>query len=147
MFDKLKKLFAKAEVPAPPAPKPKRQRKPRPPKQEPPQPQLSAKELATQRGEPYVAVQQFSLVDQDIHTGEFTLDYNDKFVLNLIRAGYKRKDTDTDHEIVDRWFTDICRSVVLEQYEQNMADPQKRALGDLRVIQTRDIGDGRSEVS
>jgi hypothetical protein len=30
----------------------------------------------------------------DINTGAFELDWNEKFIMNLIRAGYKQKDTD-----------------------------------------------------
>ena len=55
----------------------------------------------------------------------------------------KKKD-DTDREIVDRWFTDVCRTVVLEMYEQQQADPENR---DLRTVRTRDLGNGRTEVS
>ncbi len=40
----------------------------------------------------------------DVNNGAFELDWNDKFIINLIRAGYKQKDTDTDDVIVDRWF-------------------------------------------
>jgi hypothetical protein len=67
-------------------------------------------------------------------------------VLNLIKAGYKMKPDDTDADIVDRWFTQVCRNVVLEMYEQQQADPDTRAQ-QMRVIQTKDIGDGRTEVS
>ena len=50
---------------------------------------------------------------------------------------------DTDSDIVDRWFTQVCRNIVLETYEQYQAmDPERD-----RVVKSRDIGDGRSEVS
>ncbi len=142
MFDKLKKLLGLEPPPPPPEKKPRKTRKPRESK---PQAQPSPKESATLRGEPWVEVQQFELDPNDIHTGNFVIDFNDKFVLNLVKAGYKQKETDTDYDIVDRWFTDICRSVVLEHHEQVMADPQLRS--DLRIIRSRDIGGGRSEVS
>ena len=32
-------------------------------------------------------------------------------------------------------------------YEQEVADPDKRGSGDMRVIRQRDLGDGRTEVS
>lgn len=36
----------------------------------------------------------------DINSGAFELDWNDKFVLNLIRAGYKIREDDTDYNRV-----------------------------------------------
>lgn len=153
MLDKFKQLFGRKASAAPPPEPPKikktrTRRAPAPPK-EPQQPQVPSRDqrktAATAAGEPWVEVTEFELDPQNWGNGSFTLDYNDKFVLNLIRAGYKLKDSDTDVQIVDRWFTDICRSVVLEHHEQMMADPQKR--NDIRIVQTRNIGDGRSEVS
>jgi hypothetical protein len=64
--------------------------------------------------------------------------------LNLIRAGYKQKDSDTDNVLVDRWFQTVCRNIALEVYEQQQADPTNR---DLRVVRTKNLGDGRTEVS
>ena len=144
MFNKLKQLFTKS-VPAPvPAKKP---RTPRKQKEAPVVAELSEKDRATAAGEPYIKVTQFEMDIKDIHTGNFTMDFNDKFVLNLIRAGYKMKDTDTDNDVVDRWFTQICRSIVMEQYEQEMADPANRGLDDVRPITKRNLGDGKVEVS
>ena len=74
--------------------------------------------------------------------GAFELDWNDKFVANLVRAGYQMSPKDTDADIVDRWFTAVCRNVVLETYEQYEAMNTQN-----RVVKSRDIGDGRSEVS
>jgi hypothetical protein len=68
-------------------------------------------------------------------------------VLNLIRAGFKIRDDDTDSQIVDRWFQTVCRNVALELYEQQQADPDNRYKADLRTVSTKDIGDGRTEVS
>jgi hypothetical protein len=79
-----------------------------------------------------------------MHNGAFELDWNDKFVLNLIKSGYKQRDDDTDNIIVDRWFQVVCRNIALEVYEQVVADPTNR---DVRPIQTRDLGNGRTEVS
>ena len=73
------------------------------------------------------------------------MDWNDKFVANLVRAGYKIRPDDTDQMLVDRWFQTVCRNVALEVYEQQQADPEKR--DDVRVIRSRDIGNGRTEVS
>lgn len=149
MFDKIKNLFKKPEPPPPAPPKAeKKPRAPRKPKVVAPPPELSAKEKATAAGEPYVNVTKFEMNSTDIHTGDFTIDYNDKFVLNLIRSGYKIKDTDTDDDIVDRWFTQICRSIVLEQFEQVVADPGNRGADNVRPPAVRkNLGDGKVEIS
>ena len=143
MFDKIKNLFKKPEV----IPEVKKEKKPRKVKEKKVEPQLTDKEKATQAGEPYVNIIKMEIDPKDINSGSVELDFNDKFVLNLIRAGYKMKDTDTDNDIVDRWWTNLCRATVLETFEQEIADPDKRALGDVRNVVTRDLGNGRTEVS
>ena len=147
MFDKLKNMFKREEVKTQPAKEPEapKVKKPRKPKEKKPDPVLSPKEKATQAGEPYINILTMDIDPNDINSGAFELDWNDKFILNLIRAGYKQKDSDTDNVIVDRWFQTVCRNIALEVYEQEQADPTKR--DDVRVIRTRDLGDGRTEVS
>ena len=44
--------------------------------------------------------------------------------------------------IVDRWFQNVCRHVVMETWEQEEAIKKSGI-----YVQTRDIGDGRREVS
>jgi hypothetical protein len=121
-------------------------KKPRKPKVKKEAPVLSAKELATQNNEPYIAVLSVDVDPENINSGSFELDWNDKFVLNCVKNGFKLRPDDTDSDIVDRWFQTVCRNIALEVYEQEMADPEKRSK-DYRVIQSRDIGNGRSEVS
>jgi hypothetical protein len=131
VFDK---LFKKAKpVVAPAAPKPKSEPKAPPPK--------TAKEIATEKGEPWVDVLSMDVDPENLHQGAFELDWNDKFVANLIRAGYQMKQDDKDSDIVDRWFQAVCRNVVLETWEQ------EQAMNPNRIIRSKDIGDGRSEVS
>ena len=139
MLNKIKNLFKQPEPP-----KPVVEKKPKKPKKE--KLSLSAKELATQKGDPYVAVLSVDIDPNNINSGSFELDFNDKFVLNLVKAGYKLRSDDTDNDIVDRWFQTVCRNIALEVYEQEVADPEKRN-SEYRVIQSRDIGNGRSEVS
>ena len=103
----------------------------------------SEKELATEKGEPYVAILSMEIDPENMQQGAFELDWNDKFVANLVRAGYRMNPKDTDADIVDRWFTAVCRNVVLETWEQEQAmNPEYN-----RMIKTRDLGGGRSEVS
>jgi hypothetical protein len=101
------------------------------------------KEIATEKGEPWVGILSMDIDPENMHQGAFELDWNDKFVANLVRAGYQGKPDDTDAEIVDRWFQNICRHVVMETWEQEQAmNPDAN-----RVVQTRNIGGGRTEVS
>ena len=139
MFEKLKNLFKKPEVATEPAPKKVKEKKAAPVV-----PELTAKEKATMAGEPYINVLALEIDPENLHSGAFELDWNDKFILNLIRAGYKMKEDDTDTVIVDRWFQTVCRNIALEVYEQEQADPTNR---ELRNVRTRDLGNGRTEVS
>jgi len=143
MFDKLKKLFQKRPEPTVQEPV-KKEPKPRAPKEE---VKLSPKELATKNGEPYIHVVSMELDPSNVNNGAFELEWNDKFILNLIRAGYKKKDEDTEDVIVDRWFQTVCRNIALEVYEQQQADPDMRGMSDMRNIRTKDLGNGRTEVS
>ena len=95
---------------------------------------------ATAAGEPWVAILDMELNPEDPGQGAFELDWNDKFVANLVRAGYQGK---TDQDIVDNWFQTVCRNVVLETYEQEQADPEKRSQRNNR----KDLGNGRTEIS
>ena len=153
MFNKLKNIFSKSKpdispvetIPSsvtPSIPKEKRKRKPKEKKEE---KILSAKESATNNGEPYVNIVKMDIDPDDINSGSVELDFNDKFVLNLIRAGYKIKTTDTDNDIVDRWWVNLCRATVLETFDQEWADPDNR--NSYRNVRTKDLGDGRTEVS
>ena len=118
----------KEEAPAPKVTKPKAQ------------PKKSPKELATEKGEPWVNITSVELDPENIGNGAFELDWNEFFVAKLIRAGYKGKD---DQQIVDQWFQDVCRNVVLETFEQYEANNPRPPTG----VQRKDLGGGRSEVS
>jgi hypothetical protein len=142
MFDKIKNLFKKQEV------EPVAKKEVKPKQQKPPTPELTEKEKATAAGEPYIAITKVEINPENINDGAFDLDFNDKFVLNLIKAGYRQREDDTDVIIVDRWFQTVCRNVALEMYEQQVADPENRTESrDARVIRTKDLGNGRTEVS
>ena len=122
MLDKLKKLMGKKEDP-------KKNKK-----------KLSDKELADKNKEPYITVLSMEIDPDNPSDGAFELDWNDIFVARLMKAGYQGK---TDNDIVDNWFQSVCRNVVMENFEQEQADPE------IRQAQTnkRDLGNGRSEIS
>ena len=134
MFDwfKKKKKVTKRELPevskTPPMPEVKA-------------PVKSEKQTANEKGEPYVAVLSMDVDPNNLHQGAFELDWNEIFVARLIKAGYMMKPTDTDGEIVDRWFQNVCRHVVMETWEQEQAIKNSGM-----YVQKRDLGDGRSEI-
>ena len=99
----------------------------------------SDKDIATEKGEPYIAILSMDVDPNNINAGSFEFDWNDKFISNLSRAGYQGK---TDADLVDQWFQTVCRNVVLETYEQAEAIDNS-----MRFTQSRDIGDGRREHS
>ena len=127
-FDRFKKQVEPPKEP-PKAAKPKA----------PPKPKKTAKEIATEKGEPYIAILSVELDPENIGAGAFELDWNDKFLAQLVRAGYQVKPNEPENEIVDRWFQDVCRNVVLETYEQLEAN-------NTRPLNRRDIGNGRTEI-
>ena len=105
-------------------------------------PAKTEKQIATEKGEPYVAILSMDVDPNNLHQGAFELDWNEIFVAKLVKAGYMMKPNDADADIVDRWFQNVCRHVVMETWEQEqaMSNPS-------RFIRERNIGDGRSEVS
>ena len=127
MFDKIKKAMGIKEKPVVKE-KPKSKTK------------KTDKEIATAAGEPYVNIISMDIDPEQINNGAFELDWNEKFIANLVRAGYQQKPNEEEHIIVDRWFQNVCRNVALETYEQEQADP------DIRYTQSRDLGDGYTEV-
>lgn len=141
MFDKIKSLFG-AGANVNPAPK---QIRPEPPSMPPAKKPAakSEKEIATAAGEPYVAMVRMDIDPNNLHQGAFELDWNEIFVARLVKAGYMMKPNDTDSEIVDRWFQNVCRHVVMETWEQEQAIIK----GAGQYVNTRDLGNGRTEVS
>jgi len=96
------------------------------------------KARATAAGEPWVNVLGIEVDPENPGAGAFELDWNDIFVARLIKSGYQGK---TDQDIVDNWFQDVCRHVVMETYQQEQADPTNR------TSNRRDLGNGRTEIS
>lgn len=142
MFDKIKGWFGSSanvnSAPVQPRPEPP----PRPPKPRSKALEKTEKELATERGEPWIQVLRIDVDPENLHQGAFELDWNEIFVARLVKAGYMIKREDTDAEIVDRWFQNVCRHVVMETWEQEQAIKQSGI-----YVQSRDIGGGRSAVS
>ena len=102
----------------------------------------SAKDIATEKGEPYISVLSVEVDPDNIGNGAFELDWNDKFITNLVRAGYQQKPNEEESVIVDRWFQDICRNVIQENYEQWEAN-----YSSVRRIDSKNLGEGKTSVS
>lgn len=105
----------------------------------------TAKEIATEAGEPYISVLKVELDPDDVGNGAFELDWNDIFIARLVKAGFMLKKEDTDSEIVDRWFQSICRNILNENFEQWEANQPIDTRP--RRVDRNDIGNGRTEVS
>jgi len=91
---------------------------------------LSPKELATERKEPWVTVLETHVNKENIKNGFFELDWNEYFVLELRKSGYKGN---TDEEIVDAWFSELCKNVGRDagvNMEQRKSGLVNKALND-----------------
>ena len=99
----------------------------------------SPKEKATKADEPYVDILTVEIDSNNPSYGSFELDWNDQFVSKLRSMGYPG---DTDEVVVDLWFQSVCRNILMETWEQDVANRD-----NIRYINRRDLGDGKTEVS
>jgi hypothetical protein len=106
-------------------------------------PEKTAKQIATENNEPYVTILTMDIDPANLHQGAFELDWNEIFIARLVKAGYMMKPTDADSDLVDRWFQNVCRHVVMETWEQEQAIRNSGT----QYVRARDIGDGRTEIS
>lgn len=98
---------------------------------------LGPKERATAQKEPYVAVLETHVNDQNPRNGFFELDWNEYFIVQLKSAGYYGE---SDEEIVDKWFQDLCRGIGSEEG----ISMDRRGSGYINV---NSLGNGKSEIS
>lgn len=91
----------------------------------------SAKDIATEKDEPWVSVIDLEVDPENPGSGAFELDWNPQFIKMLFKAGYR---DDVEEDMVDRWFQDVCRQVVMETYEKDQA-----------MVTRNDLGDGKAE--
>jgi hypothetical protein len=71
------------------------------------------KEYATRRKEPWVGVIETHVNKENVRNGFFELDWNKYFIEQLRQDGYGLEG-DTDEQIVDRWFRELCANVVVD---------------------------------
>ena len=105
-----------------------------------PNPRLEAlkkeKEEATAKGEPWVAVLDTKINEDNIKNGFFELDWNNEFIEKLLDAGYKGE---SNEQIVDAWFKTIARNILQEEG----LDPTRGA----GYINTKNLSEDKSEIS
>jgi hypothetical protein len=97
----------------------------------------SPKEIATAKKEPWVSVIETHVNPENPRNGFFELDWNEYFVLMLTNNGYKGT---TEEEIIDQWFSDLCREVGSEEG----ISMDRRGSGYINVNK---LGNGKLEVS
>jgi len=98
---------------------------------------LTPKERATEKEESYIAVLDTKVNKDNVRNGFFELDWNEYFIVELRLAGYNG---DTEEEIVDRWFQDLCRNIGSEAG----VDMDGRGAGYVNV---NNLGNGKAEIS
>ena len=71
------------------------------------------KEYATRRKEPWVGVVETHVNKENVRNGFFELDWNKYFIEQLRADGYGLEG-DTDEQVIDRWFRELCANVVVD---------------------------------
>jgi hypothetical protein len=113
IFDKIIDKFKKKELPKP-------ETKPAPKKVHP-----------KEGSEPWVDVLNVKLDADNPSQGFFELDWNEPFVVMLRENGYEGSE---DELIVDKWFSDLCKTIVREEIEDEF-----ELLGEApNIIQLKD---------
>ena len=114
-------------------------KKPKPAEKKPAAKKLSPKERATKNNEPFIDIVTVEIDSENPSFGSFELDWNDHFVKKLRSMGYPGE---TDEVVVDLWFQSVCRNILMETYEQDAGTRD-----NIRYINRKDLGDGKTEVS
>jgi len=91
------------------------------------------KNLATERGDPWVNIIDIGFDSETLLQGTVELDWNEKFVEQLQTNGFVGA---TDEDVVDQWFENFCRHIMANTYEQahsDLGEPNKETMKDGRV--------------
>lgn len=99
---------------------------------------VDPKTAATSNKEPWVAVLETHVNPKNPKNGFFDLDWNEYFITMLRQNGYTGV---SEEEIVDQWFSELCRSV---GSDENLPGMDRRGFGYINRA-LRD--DGKTEVS
>lgn len=106
----------------------------------------SEKKIATLKGEPWVKVLKMELDKDKPGSGFFELDFNEDFVEYLANNGYEGNDNDS---IVDNWFNDLCRNIVVEGLEDGEGTARSFDANSKEglIVQRLKTGDDTAEYS
>ena len=99
---------------------------------------VDPKTAATANKQPWVTVLETHVNPENPRNGFFELDWNEYFIAMLRGNGYTGT---TDEEIMDQWFSDLCREV---GSEENVPGIDRRGSGYINVNK---LPGGRSEIS
>ena len=95
----------------------------------------TAKDIATEAGEPYIKVLDTNVDPKNPKYGYFELDWNQHFVENLKEHGFSGN---TDEEVVDHWFSVLCNTI---------ADEATPLSSDNQIVKETKREDGKTEIS
>jgi len=98
-----------------------------------------AKAEATKNKKPYVTVLNVEMKDNNPRNGFFELDWNEYFIKELRVNGYNG---DSEEEIVDAWFKELCGNVARDQGVASAENPMGAG-----YVNVKPLGDNKSEVS
>lgn len=70
------------------------------------------KKIAELKEEPWVNVNKMGINPENAKAGFIELDWNDHFVAMLHDNGYTGTN---DEDVVNKWFNDVCRTVLLQE--------------------------------
>lgn len=99
--------------------------------------QARNKAVAELKDEPWVEVKHMEVNPEDVKQGYMELDWNDQFVAMLQTQGYTGE---SDESVVNKWFNDICRTVLLQ--EQADLDFGMQAQNDVITVRNEKDNDG-----
>ena len=89
------------------------------------------KDIATEKGEPWVQVIDTQINPESPSEGYFELDWNEPFIKMLAENGYNGK---VEADIIDLWFNDLCRTIAAQEIAQDsfVADADIIKLSDIQ---------------
>jgi hypothetical protein len=88
------------------------------------------KAVATIRKQPWVNVVKMGVDPSNVAAGYFELDWNEEFIEMLHENGYVGQ---SDEEVVNKWFNDVCRTVLIQEKADLDYGLEQTEQGDVQV--------------
>jgi len=95
-----------------------------------------AKMISGVKKEPWVAVKRMEVHPDDPKQGYMELDWNDHFIAMLQEKGYTGK---SDEDVANKWFNDICRTVLLQEQADMDFGLDNMDRSDVEVVTEPDV--------